>query len=328
MTSRSLVSAALATILAASSQCGKAAEEAAAKPDAEKYTLRYQFHPGETLRWNVAHRCQIRTSISGTTQTAETLTNSVKVWRVREVRPDGTATFEHMVESVQMRHKLSGRDEVRYDSGKLSKSENDELRRAAEHEKKPDEVRYDSRTDKQAPRGFAHVAQAVGVPLSTITLDTKGKVVQRKRHPVKGASAAEGEMTIPLPEGPIPVGHQWTSSHDIEAPLPSGAVQRLKTRQTFTLLGVKTGVATIRVATQILTPINDPAVESLVLQYGSSGTVRFDLDAGRVLGQQMDVDKGVVGFRGEASSIRYVSRFSEEFQPAEARVAGRATAQN
>ena len=45
--------------------------------------------------------------------------------------------------------------------------------------------------------------------------------------------------------------------------------------------------------------------------------MRFDIDAGRVLGQEMDVDKGVVGFRGEASSIHYLTRFTEEFLSAE-----------
>ena len=52
-------------------------------------------------------------------------------------------------------------------------------------------------------------------------------------------------------------------------------------------------------------------MESQLLQHESSGTVRFDIDAGRVLGQQVDVDKGVVGFRGEASSIHQLMRFTE-----------------
>jgi hypothetical protein len=297
MTSRVLLSAAL--LLVCTAKVG-ADEGEPSKASAEKYTLRYQFHPGETLRWNVAHRCQIRTTVSGTTQTAETLTNSVKAWRVREVRPDGTAVFEHLVEAVDMRHKLSGRDEVH----------------------------YDSRKDLHAPAGFEHVAQAVQVPLSIITMDARGKVVQRKRNPVKGSTAAEGEMTIPMPEEAVAVGHQWSFPHDIEVSLPAGGIHRVKSQQTFTLLSVKTGVASIQVATQILTPVQDPALESLLLQYGSSGTVRFDIDAGRVLGQQMDVDKGVVGFRGEASSIRYTSRFTEEFAPSENKLAARTVGRN
>ena len=51
--------------------------------------------------------------------------------------------------------------------------------------------------------------------------------------------------------------------------------------------------------------------------------MRFDIDAGRILAQEMEVDKGVVGFRGEASSIHYLTRFSEEFTASPSPVAAR-----
>ena len=41
--------------------------------DAEKYTLRYKFQPGETVRWEVEHRSKVRTTVSGTTQNTETV---------------------------------------------------------------------------------------------------------------------------------------------------------------------------------------------------------------------------------------------------------------
>ena len=96
-------------------------------------------------------------------------------------------------------------------------------------------------------------------------------------------------------------------------PLPRGGVRKIKARDCFSLLGVKTGVATIRLATQILSPVHDPAVEAQLIQFESAGTVRFDIDAGRILDQQMTIDKGVVGFRGEASDIHYLTEFGEEF---------------
>ena len=89
---------------------------AAKQSEPQEYLLRYKFHPGDILRWTVVHRCRIRTSVSATTQTAETTTTSVKVWRVHEVKPDGSVVFDHCVESVDMRHRLSGRDEVHYNS--------------------------------------------------------------------------------------------------------------------------------------------------------------------------------------------------------------------
>jgi hypothetical protein len=281
---RAILSTAALTALLMSVMPVSAADDVS-QAGPEKYTLRYQFHPGDVLRWNVVHRCRIRTSVSDSTQNAETNTTSVKLWRVRAVTPDGTATFEHLVESVDMRQSLTGREDVH----------------------------YDSKTDLHAPPGFEDVAQAVGVTLSVVTMDVQGKVLQRKRSPIKASIASEGDMTVRMPDGPIAVGHEWSFPHDIEVPLPGGGIKKIKSVQTFKLLSVKTGVASIRVATQILTPLNDPALESQVMQYESSGTVRFDIDAGRMLGQQMDVDRGVVGFRGEASSIRYASRFTEEF---------------
>ncbi|MEN6406239.1 MAG: hypothetical protein ABFC77_07200 [Thermoguttaceae bacterium] len=260
---------------------GLAAQATADSP--EKYALRYQFRPGETVRWEVEHRSNVRTTISKTTQTAETLSLSVKKWQVKDVKPDGSATFEHGVESVDMRQELTGRNEVR----------------------------YNSRTDAKAPVGFEDVAKSVGVPLLRVTIDAHGKLLHREHLAGKQSAKAEGWMTIPLPEEPVAVGHTWSLPQTIDIPLESGGVKRVKSVQQFTLESVQTGVAVIRVSTDVLTPITDPAVESQLVQREAAGLVRFDIDAGRVLSQQLDIDKHVVGFRGEASSIHYINRFSE-----------------
>ena len=251
----------------------------------QEYLLRYKFHPGDALRWTVLHRCRIRTSVSASTQTAETTTTSIKVWRVHDVQPDGTAVFDHLVETVDMRHRLSGRDEVH----------------------------YNSRTDLCPPHGFEDVARAVGVPLAVVTLDAKGKVLKRQQNFVKAAVAGQGEITIQLPERAVAVGSSWSSQRNIEVPLPDGGMRQIRAKQSYKLESVKTGVATISMSTQIVTPINEPAIEAQVLQYETPGSVRFDIDGGQILGCQSDVDRSVVGFRGDASSIRYVGRSTEEY---------------
>ena len=258
----------------------------------EKYTLRYRFHPGETLRWNVEHRSLVRTAVSGSDQTAETVSYSEKVWRVKDVKPDGAATFEQLVPWVDMRQKLPGGSEIR----------------------------YDSRTDAKPPVGFEDVAASVGVPLSIITMDAKGKILKRQRKETRGVAANEGAITIPLPDEPIAVGHVWTFPCDIDVPLESGGVKKIKALQQFKLESVKTGVASIRVSTQIISPVTEPAIEAQVVQREGTGVVRFDIDAGRIVGQQMDVDKHVVGFRGQASSLHYVTRFTEQWIPEIAKI--------
>jgi len=135
--------------------------------------------------------------------------------------------------------------------------------------------------------------------------------------------AGQGEITIQLPEEPVAVGGHWASLNNIDVPLSDGTTRRFKTMQTFKLENVKTGVATISVSTQFLTPIQDPAVEAQLLQYETSGSVRFDIEAGQILARRIDVDKSVVGFRGEASSIHYVGRSAEEFISAPYKVAAK-----
>ncbi len=282
----------LAVTVACCGLCGRVSAESEDK-GAEKYTLRYRFQPGETIRWNVSHRNRVRTTVAGETQTAESTSDSVKVWRVTEVKPDRSATFVYSVEQVQMRQLISGRAEVR----------------------------FDSESDTDPPLGFEQVAAAVGRPISTVTLSDRGEVLKRHRELQTTPVENEGDITIPLPEKPVAVGGQWSRPHDVQVRTDAGGVKTIRTRQTFTLENVRHGVATIRVHTSVLTPVRDPAIEAQLTQCAAKGEARFDLDAGRILGQQIDSDKRVVGFRGEASSLHYQTRFSEELLPGEVRTA-------
>lgn len=288
----------LATLILLATAVPRAAadgDDSQAADPAQKYTLRYKFHPGQTLHWKVTHQATIRTTVSGTTQTAESVSISVKTWRVTDVQPDGTATFVHQVDSVDMRQKLTGRQEVR----------------------------YNSKTDKEPPGGFQTVAKSIGVPLAVVTMDTRGKIIHRERKVEQPGQQHDGPMTLPLPKEAVAVGHTWSEQYDVDVPLDEGGIKRVKTRQTFRLANVKTGVATVEVATNVLTPNLPPAVEAKLIQQESAGTVRLDLDAGCVLGQQMDLDRRVIGFRGEASSLHYLTRFTEKMLPEEPVTASR-----
>jgi hypothetical protein len=249
-----------------------------------KYLLRYKFRPGETLRWKVVHRAKVDATVSGVSQTTEAVTVSTKVWKIRKVDSSGAATFEQFVEGVDMWQKTSGRMEVR----------------------------YNSQTDKKPPVGFEGVAKSIGVPLSRTQIDPHGKILARQHLLPRPQVEQEGMVTIPMPEAAVAVGETWTVPFDIDVPYGAGRFKRIKARQSFTLEGVKNGVATIRTGTEILTPIDDPAIEAKLVLRQPSGSVSFDIEAGRVIGQQMDTDKRVVGFSGETSVLHYRTRFTEE----------------
>lgn len=258
------------------------ADEPTPAKDAQTYLLRYKFEPGEEVRWNVEHRAKIRTTVNGTTQTAETASDSLKVWKVMAAK-DGKYTFAHSVDHVAMRQQLTGREEVVYDS---SSGEN-------------------------PPPGFETAHANVGVVLVVVTIDDRGQVVKRENKRQQ-SDGGQNQMTIELPEEAVAVGEVWEVPSDITVSLPKGGTRTLKARQRFKLESVSAGVATILMETQILTPVNDPQIEAQLVQRETKGRLKFDVEKGRVIDQMHELDKRVVGAVGEASSMHYVMRFTEK----------------
>src|SRR5690242_10736809 len=125
-------------------------KQPAAGPDSAKYLLQYKFHEGEEVRAKVSHIAKIETAIGGTTQTTEMKSYSTKLWRVVAVDTSGAMTIENSVENVDLRNKMSGRQEVT----------------------------YNSQTDKSAPPGYADVAKSIGKVLTVVTIDPSGKVLK------------------------------------------------------------------------------------------------------------------------------------------------------
>jgi len=249
----------------------------------QKYTLAYKFQPGEEVRWRVVHQATIRSTIQGSTQTAQTRSESAKVWTIKSV-DDDAITFEHSVDWVKMTNQVSGRAKVE----------------------------YDSTTDEKPPAGFEYAAKAVGVPLTEITMDRHGRVARQVRKVVQPGQNEDQTVAVPLPREPVAVGDTWSEPSEISVRLKTGGSRKIRVRRRFELLGVKTGVATFSVDYQALTPIRDnPALEAQLVQRMYSGQIRFDIDAGRVLSQQLDVDRNILGFAGPTSSMHYLSRMTE-----------------
>ena len=280
---RASLAVGLALWAVASSRVSAAEENA--RPNGRLYDLRYKFAPGETVRSRVVHRATVETSIQGTSQTAETRTSSIKAWKITAVSPSGQVRFIHSVESIDMWQRTHGRQEVR----------------------------YNSKTDKKVPPGYEDAAKAVGVALTIVTIDKRGKVL--KREEMHNQMPGSTPIAFPLPTKAVPVGYVWTSPQEVEVLLKGGLTKKIATRQQFKLTKVDDGIATIEIDTQVLTPVTDPAIEAQLVQRLTTGTYRFDISAGRVIDQQLDLDRRVIGFSGPSSSMHYLMRLTEELVP-------------
>jgi hypothetical protein len=269
--------------------------------DGPQYLLRYKLKPNAVLRYEVTHLGQTKTRIQGKEEVTETRSVSTKRWNVTDVNDQGEMTFENLVEAVELSQKLN-------DSSPIV---------------------FNSRTDSEPPPQFLPVVETIGKPLTTIRVNPQGQVRERKdQGGMSGNSLGMGELTIPMPAEPLSIGGRWTVPRDIQVRTDGGEVKKIKIHEVYTLEQVQTGIATLSVKSQPITPVDDPALESQLVQQLSNGKIKFDLDAGYVLEKQLDWQATVVGFRGADSMLEYLARLTENFvaeTSATTRAAGRSS---
>jgi hypothetical protein len=250
------------------------------------YKLGYRFKSGETVRTKVVHLATVETKIKGVAQNTKSRTVSTRAWKIREVDATGNITFDNVVERVEMWNSVEGREEVHYDSD----------------------------GDKSPPAEFVNVAASVGKVLASIKIDPQGRILSRTNNQAQ-YNPGIGDLTVPFPPAdkqPIKPGVSWSIPDELRLPLDDGSIKKVHTQQQYKLEKVENGVATIGVVTTVLTPINDPKLQSQLVQRLQKGTIRFDIDAGRLIHKQLDIDQEVIGFSGADSIMQYLARLTEE----------------
>ena len=246
----------------------------------------------------VSHDMNVEMSVSGSSMTTDSNATSTKVWKVKETRPDGTATFEHMVEDVEMKNDASGHMPTH----------------------------YSSRSDAKPPAGYETVAKSVGVPLINITMILEGRSSSESTS--RKGRMQNGKIDASFARETDCCWRKLDDSQYDRAAHRRWGIKRIRTRQVFTLNELKDGIAVIHMERQILSPI-DPTTEVKLIQGESTGTIRFDIDPGRVVSQEAEVDRRVLGFRGPTSSIHLRTLFTEKLvADGETKTAGTAVSEN
>ena len=263
---------------------GNLSAQDSTSPKKTSQLLRYKFSSGETISADVSHRAITETTINGTTQHVETATDSIKSWKIIGVDKDGSATLEHLVDHVKMMTRTSGMETVRWDSD----------------------------SPETPPEGYGGVQLGLGKPLSKLTIDSCGRIINRKNFFPSPPSNTGDLMVVPLPDAPVTVGTIWTVPDTVLVDLPGGKRKSVRTRLRYQVSKLDQDLAIIKVDTTVLTPIHDTQTESRLLERIWSGQITFDIGRGCVLKRSVSVDRRVVGFHGPASSIRYKASRKEQ----------------
>ena len=247
-----------------------------------QYTIAYQFEVGEIVRWDTKHEATTMTRINKVENFDRAVTKTVKVWRIKEVKEDGTIVIEQSIDRIALSQSVAGGDEIRYDSSK----------------------------DEQPPLRFESIAGSVGVPLALVSIAPNGKI-KSKEAIYQQSQMGLDDVAVPLPDGPVKRGDEWYSPSDFVATHADGREMIIKLRKTYTLQSVKNDIATIDVRTEVLTPFESPRILSQLMQEMTEGTIRFDIARGRLLEKSVEWDEEVVGFSTPQSYMQFNARFTE-----------------
>jgi hypothetical protein len=259
------------------------AEDTRDNNDTPKYLLRYALNAGEALHYQVTHVAKTKTRIRGAEEVSQVHTISQRHWAVKTTN-EQEMTFDHVVDAVEM----------------------------TQQQGDSEEIRWDSESGEKPPALFKRVSDQIGSRISTITISARGEETRRENNTGSKASLGMGTLAVAFPEQPIAVGDSWSIPRNVKTRTENGEIKTIKIRELYTLKKVKTGVATLSVRSQPLTPLNEESIRAQVVQQMSNGEIRFDLDNGYMLSKQLDWDETIVGFQGANSLMEYRARFSEK----------------
>ncbi len=253
----------------------------------EEYLFRYKLEPGLVIASEVTHLAKTDTKIDAVEQNSHSRTVSQKTWEVTRVE-NGEMTFEYKILEIDMSQRI-GADT---------------------------EIRFNSKSGEEPERQFKAAADSVGKVISTVTIDEQGMIVARSDD-TNPPNLGMGDITLPVPKQPIAIGATWEVPRELRIRRDDGTVKTVRFRELFRFDKVSAGVATVAVRSEMLTAISEPKEEAQVLQQLSNGTIKFDIDAGRMLSKELGWDKVVVGFSGAGSVMDYSARLEEQITKAE-----------
>lgn len=253
---------------------------------ADPVQLRYRFEPGQIVRYRVAMRDDYSIQVGGDAEQPYTEQNSVKQYRVKEVRDDGSAVLELMLESARIEILNNGEKQL-----------------------------FDS-TTTDTPPSFLPLRGLLGQPHLQVTASPQGKLseissLQKDLKATGELSQSALDAFIMFPAEPVTVGTGWKEEFEVSVRVSEKLSRSVKMLRQFTLTNVEGALATIRFDTRVLTPINDPDQQLQLIRRPSSGEITFDLQRGLLVSKTISLNQTVVNFGGAASLMSLKLKHSE-----------------
>lgn len=265
----------------------RAALEAAISGVAEEqlYLLAYRWTEGTELVWDCDQSTSTRTRMGGTTESTSARTS----WQCRWVTgPEDSA-------------------------GNLRFSSNvDWFTLWQQYDEQPP-VTFDSRKSDDVPDEFVSVSDQLAPKPTQFVISPQGRLI-RQESGAGSKNVGLSEITIPLPDRPVPAGTSWHVPRELTVRDDDKTVVRVALRTQWQLSRVVENRAYLSFQTEVLTPGLSATIQSQLMQNLARGYVIFDLQRGLPIYRETEWNEKVQSFAGADSFLQYTAKVTERLR--------------
>ena len=195
-------------------------------------------------------------------------------YHVDSVEPDGSAIVELFIDNVKLTYAFNNGNPITYDTSKK----------------------------QLPPRGFEGVNRSLGMH-GRVRFSPQGNVLPLAGLPNDPATDPSESFLDPMPSKPIHVGEEWFEDFKVKVSVSRSLNQRITLRRRYTLESVDGKIATIRLRTSEITPVQDAQIRAQLVQRTPEGKITFDLDRGVTVSRDLTCSRTENDVMGEGSQI-------------------------
>jgi hypothetical protein len=253
---------------------------------AQDANWQFRWQKGQVLTYLVEHKTRVEEVVEGAKSVSASTLNVTKRWRVVDVDPQGNATLEMSLAAMRNEQTRPSGDVLLFDS---------------------------ANPDKGTPELKSQMSKYVGTTLAVVRISPQGRVLEVKQGPA-GRYDAEPPFAVVFPAGAVKEGQGWLRNYAVTLDPPHGTGEKFEAGQRIQCTKITGGKAFLAVANQFQSLPQSTKDQIPLIQKTAEGQVVFDLQAGRLVAVQLNIDRTLANHQGEGSSYHFQSWFTEQLQ--------------
>jgi hypothetical protein len=251
---------------------------------AQETSWQFRWQKGQVLTYKAEHKTNVEEMAEGAKVTTTSKLNVIKRWQVVDSDAQGNGTLQLTLTSMRNEQTRPNGETVLFDSDNL---------------------------DKSTPDLKAQMSKYIGQTMAIVRLDVQGRVLE-----IKQGSAARYEVEPPFvivfPAVPPKEGLTWLRPFNLTLEPPFGTGEKYEGAQRYQCTKIAGGQANLTLANQFKSMPENPKDQIPLLQKMSEGQVTFDLQSGRLLAVQLNIDRTLMNHQGMGSSYHFQSSYTEQ----------------